>query len=98
MINEVSAYHQDPNINPFYQDLQKWPRHNNPEMVEVMLTASDRIMAMNADKKNLVTDWLSALVVESSGRVMFNEAFAPRGPILWLGHNLIAQELNQHHQ
>jgi len=98
MLDEVDAYHVCPEISPYYADFANWPLHNNPEMVTVMLTASDRVMAMNSDKKNLVTDHLSGLVVESSGRLMFNEAYQPHGPVLWLNHDLIAKELNQHHQ
>jgi len=98
LLDEVDQYHVAEEIAPFYRDFENWPLHNNPEMVEVMLTASERVMAMNQDKKNLITDHLSGLVVESSGRLMFNEAYAPHGPVLWLNHDLMAKELNRFHQ
>ena len=97
MLDEVDAYHLNPIITPFHSDFQDWPKHNSQAMADLMLATSDKVMEMNRDKKNLITDYLSGLVVESSGRIMLNEGYAPRGPVLWLGHDLVAKDLLAHH-
>jgi hypothetical protein len=52
---------------------------------------------MHKDRKALITDHLSSLVLESSGPLMFHEASAPHGPVLWLSHDIIARQLNKLH-
>ena len=50
------------------------------------------------DKKALITDHLSALVLEGAGPLMFNGAAEKIAPVLWLNHDIIARQLNALHQ
>ena len=52
---------------------------------------------MHKERTALITDLLSALVIEATGPLMFRESSAPTGPVLWLNHDLIARLLNQKH-
>ena len=45
----------------------------------------------------LITDLLSALVIEATGPLMLGESAAPAGPVLWLNHDIIARQLNRLH-
>ena len=48
---------------------------------------------MHKERTALITDLLSSLVIEATGPLMFNEAAAPRAPVLWLNHDVIAKQL-----
>jgi hypothetical protein len=74
-----------------------WPMPNSPELAELMIGSSDDITAMHKERSALITDLLSALVIEATGPLMFRESSAPTGPVLWLNHDLIARLLNQKH-
>jgi hypothetical protein len=52
---------------------------------------------MHKDRKALITDHLSALVLEAVGPLMFHESSRPGGAVLWLNHDVIAKQLNQLH-
>ena len=80
-----------------YGDFAAWPMANSPELAELMIGSSDDITAMHKDRNALITDLLSALVIEATGPLMFRESSAPSGPVLWLNHDLIARLLNQMH-
>ena len=80
-----------------YGNFAAWPMANSPELAEVMIGSSDDITAMHKERSALITDLLSALVIEATGPLMFRECSAPTGPVLWLNHDLIAQLLNQKH-
>ena len=62
-----------------------------------MIGTSDAITHMHKDRKALITDHLSALVLEAVGPLMFHESSSPAGPVLWLNHDVIAKQLNQLH-
>lgn len=68
-----------------------WPQHNGPEQMELMRTSSSELIAMHKDEKQLMTAELSELVFKACGTVMFNEAWAPRQPVAWMGHDLVAK-------
>ncbi|MEZ5703066.1 MAG: hypothetical protein R3E42_15645 [Burkholderiaceae bacterium] len=80
-----------------YSNFAAWPMANSPELAELMIGSSDDITAMHKDRNALITDLLSALVIEATGPLMFRESSAPSGPVLWLNHDLIARLLNQMH-
>jgi hypothetical protein len=80
-----------------YGDFAAWPMANSPELAELMIGSSDDITALHKDRNALITDLLSALVIEATGPLMFRESSAPSGPVLWLNHDLIARLLNQMH-
>ena len=81
-----------------YADFDAWPMANSQALADLMIGASDDLVAMHKDRNALITDLLSSLVIESSGWLMFNESARPSGPVLWLNHDLIAQQLNWAHK
>jgi hypothetical protein len=80
-----------------YDNFAAWPMANSQDLADRMIGDSDDLVAMHKDRNALITDLLSALVIESSGWLMFNESARPTGPVLWINHDLIAQQLNRAH-
>ena len=80
--------------NPLVQSWPKfetWPQHNGPEQMELMREASQKVLDMHKDQKNLLTSHLSEIVFKATGQVMLAESFRPRAPVLWTGHDLVAR-------
>jgi len=71
--------------------LAEWPRHSDRAQMEVMLAASDEVLAMSADHKNAVAAELSRTVFGAVGRLMLAEAWEPASPVRWLNHDVIAK-------
>lgn len=80
-----------------FRNFAAWPMPNSPELADLMIGASDEIEKMHKDRKALITDHLSTLVLEATGPLMFHESSAPSGPVLWLNHDVIAKQLNKLH-
>lgn len=80
-----------------YDNFAAWPMPNSQGLADLMIGASDDIVGMHKDRNALITDLLSTLVIEASGWLMFNESAQPSGPVLWLNHDVIAQQLNRAH-
>ena len=76
-----------------YRDFAAWPMDNSEALAELMIGTSDAITQMHKDRKALVTDILSALVLSGTGPLMFLEASHPSAPVLWLNHDIIAKQL-----
>ena len=80
-----------------FRNFEAWPMDNNAELADLMIGTSDDITQMHMDRKALVTDLLSALVLEGTGPLMFHETSKPAAPVLWLNHDIIAKQLNMMH-
>jgi len=80
-----------------YSDFAAWPMPNSQGLADLMIGASDDMVALHKERSALITDLLSALVIEASGALMFRECSEPGGPVLWLNHDIIARQLNQAH-
>ena len=80
-----------------YRNFAAWPMPNSQALAEIMIGASDEIVSLHKDRKALITDHLSSLVLEATGPLMFHESSAPAGPVLWLNHDVIAKQLNTMH-
>ncbi|MBW8313537.1 MAG: hypothetical protein K0M73_01405 [Hydrogenophaga sp.] len=80
-----------------YGDFAAWPMPNSQGLADLMIGASDDMVALHKARRALITDLLSALVIEASGALMFRECSEPGGPVLWLNHDIIARQLNQTH-
>jgi hypothetical protein len=80
-----------------YGNFAAWPMPNSQGLADLMIGASDDLVAMHKDRNALITDLLSTLVIEASGALMFRECSEPAGPVLWLNHDIIACQLNQAH-
>lgn len=80
-----------------FRDFAAWPMPNSPAQAGLTIGTSDEILKMHKDSKALITDLLSSFVIEATGPLMFRESSAPAGPVLWLNHDIIAQQLKQLH-
>ncbi len=76
-----------------YRNFAAWPMDNSAELAEVMIGTSEEITQMHVNRTELVAGHLSALVLESTGPLMFHETSKPQGPVLWLNHDIIAKQL-----
>ncbi|HEX9051428.1 MAG TPA: hypothetical protein VF841_12930 [Anaeromyxobacter sp.] len=91
-LERAERYLASPAAAPF-RDLEAWPQHAAPDQMEAMLAASDDLLAMSADPRNPVCAELSRAVARSVGRLMFDAAWEPPGPVRWLGHDVVARRL-----
>ncbi len=81
-----------------FRNYDAWPMDNTPELAELMIGTSEEITSLHKDKKALITDHLSALVLESAGPLMFHGAAEKIAPVLWLNHDIIARQLIELHK
>ena len=96
LLQKISDYNAT-GVMQAYRNLAAWPMDNSAELADLMIGTSDEITQMHKDRKVLVTDILSALVLEGTGPLMFMEASHPAAPVLWLNHDVIAKQLNLIH-
>ena len=80
-----------------FRNFAAWPMDNSADLAELMIGTSDEITQMHQDRKVLVTDLLSALVLEGTGPLIFFGTSSPSAPVLWLNHDIIAKQLNLAH-
>ncbi len=80
-----------------FRDFAAWPMPNSQPQADLTIGTSDEIQKAHKDSKVLITDLLSALVIEATGPLMFHETSDPAGPVLWLNHDIIARQLNTIH-
>jgi hypothetical protein len=81
-----------------FRNFEAWPMDNTPELADLMIGIADEITSLHKDKKALITDHLSSLVLEGTGPLMFHGAAEKIAPVLWLNHDIIARQLNELHQ
>jgi hypothetical protein len=96
LLATIEEYNQNPTSATF-RNFDAWPMDNTPELADVMIGTSDDITKLHKDRKALITDHLSSLVLEGAGPLMFHGAAEKIGPVLWLNHDIIARELNALH-
>jgi hypothetical protein len=92
MLERAERFLSDPVLLPF-RDLEAWPHHSTREEMELMLPASEEVLAFSADAKNTVAGELSRMVFGAVGRLMLAEAWEPASPVRWLGHDVVAKRL-----
>jgi hypothetical protein len=97
ILDTIERYNQDATSAKF-RNFEAWPMDNTPELAEVMIGTSEEITGLHKDKKALITDHLSALVLEGAGPLMFYGASEKIAPVLWLNHDIIARQLNELHK
>lgn len=81
-----------------FRNFDAWPMDNTPELADIAIGTSEEITALHKDKKALITDHLSSLVLEGTGPLMFYGASEKIAPVVWLNHDIIARELNELHK
>ena len=96
LLQIIDSYNAD-GVMKEYRNFDAWPMDNSEALAELMIGTSEEITDMHKDKKTLVTDRLSALVLEGTGPLMFFETSDPAGPVLWLNHDIIAKQLIKLH-
>ena len=70
-----------------------WPEHSNQLQMEKLIATSENLIAMHKDVKSLSTFVLSEQIFRATGYLMFHESWAPRNPVTWLGHDILAKTL-----
>lgn len=93
LLKAADKYLSSPVLKQF-DKLSEWPHHNTLEQMELMLTASAELIAMNKSPKEIVCAPLSRVVFKSTGQLMFHDSWAPEKPVAWLNHDIIAKCLN----
>ncbi|MGK0289434.1 MAG: hypothetical protein ACI86H_000879 [bacterium] len=92
LLQIISDYLKSPVFQNF-QNYEAWPMENSAELAEIMVGTSDQMQGLHLNRKDLITDLLSELILIASGTLIFNEISHPQGPVLWLGHDVIAKQL-----
>jgi len=92
LLAKIEDYNKSSTMATF-RNFAAWPMDNNAELADLMISTSDDITQMHIERKALITDLLSALVLEGTGPLMFHEASKPAAPVLWLNHDIIAKQL-----
>jgi len=82
---------------PFYS-FSAWPMPNSQAQADLTIGTSHEITQMHKDGKSLISDHLSTLVVDATGKLIFGSSSEPAGPVLWLNHDIVAQCLNASHK
>lgn len=72
-------------------DFENWPQHSSKQQLETMLTASEKLISMHKNDKQLITSELSEVVFHACGYVMLHDSWNPRSPVAWIGHDLVAR-------
>jgi hypothetical protein len=96
LLKKITDYNASDVMKKF-RNFEAWPMDNSAELADLMIGTSEEITQMHKDRKALVTDILSALVLEGTGPLMFHETSQPSAPVLWLNHDIIAKQLNLMH-
>ncbi len=97
LLQKIDDYNNS-DVMKSFRNFTAWPMPNSAELADVMIGTSEEITKMHKSRDALVTDILSALVLEGTGPLMFHESSNPAGPVLWLNHDVIAKQLNLMHR
>jgi len=97
LLDTIERYNND-GTSAEFRNFEAWPMDNTPALAEVMIGTSEDLTALHKDKKALITDHLSSLVLEGAGPLMFHGASEKIAPVLWLSHDIIARQLNELHK
>ncbi len=96
VFQKIRAMQESEVMSPFY-DFSAWPMPNSQAQADLTIGTSNEITRMHRDSKVMMSDLLSALVVKSTGQLIFGESSEPSGPVLWLNHDIVARRLNASH-
>ncbi|VXC01312.1 hypothetical protein [Massilia sp. 9I] len=97
LLDTIERYNNDATSAEF-RNFEAWPMDNTPALADVMIGTSEEATAQHKDRKALITDHLSSLVLEGAGPLMFYGASEKIAPVLWLSHDIIARQLNELHK
>jgi hypothetical protein len=86
----IEAYLKNP-ITLEFSKFEKWPQNSAQHQMEYMLGSSNHLIGLHKDEKNLMTAVLSEVVFKSCGYVMLHDSWAPKSPVAWIGHDIVAR-------
>jgi hypothetical protein len=93
VLTKIADFQASDVMIPFY-DFNKWPMPNSQGQSDITIGTSAEIAQMHKDGKALISDYLSVLVVEATGALIFGEVANPSAPVLWLNHDVVARQIN----
>lgn len=93
VLQKIADFQVSAVMEPFY-DFNKWPMPNSQGQSDITIGTSTEIAQMHKDGKALISDYLSVLVVEATGALIFGEVANPSAPVLWLNHDVVARQIN----
>lgn len=96
VLDTIEKYNKE-DTSAYFRNFEAWPMDNTPELADMMIGTSEEITQLHKDRKALISDHLSALVLEGAGPLMFYGAAEKIAPVLWLSHDVIAKQLNALH-
>jgi len=73
---------------------EKWPQHNSPEYISLMLSTAKQLSQFIPFSLNLL---LSEVVQNSCGRLILQELTEFKRSVVWIGHDIIAKESSNFH-
>jgi hypothetical protein len=93
VLQKIADFQVSDVMKPFY-DFNNWPMPNSQGQSDITIGTSTEIAQMHKDGKALISDYLSVLVVEATGALIFGEVANPSAPVLWLNHDVVARQIN----
>jgi hypothetical protein len=93
VLQKIADFQASDVMIPFY-DFNNWPMPNSQGQSDITIGTSAEIAQMHKDGKALISDYLSVLVVEATGALIFGEVADPSAPVLWLNHDMVARQIN----
>ncbi|WP_426193286.1 enoyl ACP reductase FabMG family protein [Massilia sp. DWR3-1-1] len=96
LLERIEAYNNDATSASF-RNFEAWPMDNTPALAEVMINTSHDMTKLHKERKELITDHLSSLVLEGTGPLMFHATAEKIAAVVWLNHDIIARQLNAIH-
>jgi hypothetical protein len=74
-----------------HSKFEQWPQNSSLPQMEYMLDSSDFLIGLHKDEKKLITAVLSEVVFKSCGYVMLHDSWAPKAPVAWINHDIVAR-------
>ncbi len=93
VMQKIADFQVSDVMKPFY-DFNNWPMPNSQGQSDITIGTSQEIAQMHRDAKALISDYLSVLVVEATGALIYGEMANPSAPVLWLNHDVVARQIN----
>jgi hypothetical protein len=94
VLQKIADFQASDVMIPFY-DFNNWPMPNSQGQSDITIGTSQEIAQMHKDGKALISDYLSVLVVEATGALIYGEMANPSAPVLWLNHDVVARQINK---
>ncbi|MNT17280.1 hypothetical protein D3C72_1524210 [compost metagenome] len=91
---QILDFTEDYLTNPLTKEFSKfdqWPQNSRQDQMEYMLAGSEHMYSLHKDEKQLITAVLSEAVFKSCGYVMLHDSWAPKKPVAWIGHDIVAR-------